>query len=312
MRDAGSREPATRTSLTSQRAYVGIGSNLGDRVVNIERALVALGALGKVLRQSSFYHTVPWGNPAQPWFLNGVVLLQTELEPRALLAGLRAVEEELGRVRRDRWGPRAIDLDLLLYEDREIDEPDLRIPHPHMHERAFVLVPLAEIDGRFNALRDALPAPELAGVVRVERENLRSMPEERALSASAHVRALAQFLTGGDALRVRVARADVDIEIAAQPHRIRAARSGDRSAADSAVARIDTIKADLVGIFHVGRAASFEGDVVEGDRELGYIEALGIRTPVHSMGGGRIVSVAIADGAPVEYGQPLFLIARGK
>ena len=294
------------------RAYVGIGSNLGNRLLNVERALAAIGAFGKILRRSSFYQTAPWGNPAQPRFLNAVVLLQTQLEPRALLAGLRAVEEELGRVRSVRWGPRAMDLDLLLYDDREIDEPDLQVPHPHMHERAFVLVPLAEIDDRFEMLRDALPAAELAGVVPLERESVTSMPEERALSVSTHVRALAQFLAEGEVLRVRVQRADLDIEVAAT-HCIRShERSGDRTPADSSIARIDTIKADLVGIFHAGRPVPLEGDVFDADRELGYIEALGIRTSIHSMGGGRLVSVAVRDGAPVEYGQPLFLVARGK
>ncbi|HEY6449757.1 MAG TPA: 2-amino-4-hydroxy-6-hydroxymethyldihydropteridine diphosphokinase [Candidatus Cybelea sp.] len=293
------------------RAYVGIGSNLGDRVLNLDRALAAIAAFGRILRRSSFYQTAPWGNPAQPWFLNAVVLLQTRLEPRALLASLRVVEEELGRVRSSRWGPRAMDLDLLLYDDREIDEPDLQVPHPHMHERAFVLVPLAEIDDRFETLRDALPAAELAGVVPLERESFTPMPEERALSASAHVRALAQFLAAGEVMRVRVQRADLDIEVAAQPHRSHE-RSGDRTSADSSLARIDTIKADLVGVFHAGRPAPLEGDVFDADRELGYIEALGIRTSIHSMGAGRLVSVAVRDGAAVEYGQPLFLVARGK
>lgn len=299
--------------MTSHRAFVGIGSNLGDRVLNVERALDGLGTLGKILGRSSLYRTAPWGNPSQPWFLNAVVLLQTQLAPRVLLAGLRALENELGRIRNQRWGPRTLDLDLLLYDDLQVDEPDLRLPHRHMHERAFVLVPLTEIDDRFKTLRDALPARELAGVVRVERESVTRMPEERALSASAHVRELARFLTGGDCCRVRVARGDVDIEVVAESHRAGApGRSADRTAADSPAQRIDTIKADLVGIFHVGRPAPTEGEVFDGDRELGFIEALGIRTSVHSMGGGRLVSVAVADGAPVEYGQPLFLVARGK
>ncbi len=299
--------------MTSHRAFLGIGSNLGDRLLNVERALGTLETLGRVLRKSSLYRTAPWGNRSQPWFLNAAILLETQLEPRVLLAGLRAVEDELGRVRGERWGPRTIDLDLLLYDDLEIDQPDLRLPHQHMHERAFVLVPLTEIDERFKTLRDALPASELAGVVRVERESVASMPDERAFSVSAHVDELAKFLSAGDVSRIRIARADVDIELVAQSRRVRRpARSEEPTSAESPVQRVDTIKAELVGIFHVGRPAPIEGEVFDGDRELGYIEALGIRTSVHSMGVGRLVSVAIADGAPVEYGQPLFLIARGK
>jgi biotin carboxyl carrier protein len=137
------------------------------------------------------------------------------------------------------------------------------------------------------------------------------MSEERLSSASERVRALAQFLAGDDAVRVRITRGDDDIEIAARPRHAQAyARPGERRSGDSATARIDTIKADLVGIFHVGRPVPTKGEVFDGDRELGYIEALGIRTPIHSMGAGRLVSVATDDGTAVEYGQPLFLIAR--
>jgi len=146
------------------RAYVGIGTNLGDRIANIERALEATSALGAIVRQSSIYRTKPWGNPNQPWFANVVILLETKLSPRDLLAALQRVEKNMGRAETERWGPRVIDLDLLLYDDLEIDEPDLRVPHAHLHERAFVLVPLAEIDGRFRELRDALPPVERMGV----------------------------------------------------------------------------------------------------------------------------------------------------
>ncbi len=293
------------------RAYVGIGSNLGDRVLNLERALAAIGAFGKFF--GGRLSTRPLRGEIRPshGFSTPSFYSKRNWSHAILLASLRVVEEELGRVRSSRWGARTMDLDLLLYDDREIDEPNLQVPHPHMHERAFVLVPLAEIDDRFETLRNALPAAELAGVAPLERESITSMPEERALSASAHVRALAQFLADGEVLRVRVQRADLDIEVAAKPHRS-PERSGDRTPADSSIARIDTIKADLVGIFHAGRPVPVEGDVFEADRELGYIEALGIRTSIHSMGPGRLVSVAVRDGAAVEYGQPLFLVARGK
>lgn len=299
--------------MSAHRAYVGIGSNLGNRFENVERALAALGALGAIVARSSLYRTAPWGNPEQPWFLNAVVVLQTELAPRMLLQRLRAVEDEAGRTRVERWGARTLDLDLLLYDDLRIDEPDLRVPHPLLRERAFVLVPLSEIDARFGALRDALSAEELAGVVRVEREQIASMPPKQGPSASERVRALAAFLAKSDVTRVRVRRGDDDVEIAVSSQRPRLSpRSDDRPAADQPPQRVDTIKADLVGIFHASRPTPVEGDLVDGDRELGYIEALGIRTPVHSMGSGRLVSVATADGAPVEYGQPLFLMVRGQ
>lgn len=294
------------------RAYIGVGTNLGDRVANAKRAVEAIERLGTIVARSSLYRTMPWGNTAQPWFLNAVVILETQLAPRTLLDRLQAVEADLGRIRRERWEPRVIDLDLLLYDDVEIATPDLRVPHPRLHERAFVLVPLAELDDRFAALRDALDASQLAGVVRVERESGADMPENRLLALRAHVRTLADFLASDDAVRVRVQRGDLDIEIGARPRGAAPARTGERAHAETASARVDAIKADLVGIFHHSRPRPVEGEAFDGDRELGYIEALGIRTPVNSMGGGRIVAVATSDGTPVEYGQPLFLVARAR
>jgi 2-amino-4-hydroxy-6-hydroxymethyldihydropteridine diphosphokinase len=293
-------------------AYIGIGSNLGDRAAYAERALTEIATLGGVARVSSFYRTAPWGNPDQPWYLNAVVAIETALPPRTLLERLRAIEESMGRVRDERWAPRTIDLDLLLYDDLELDEPGLRVPHPYLRERAFVLVPLAEIDGRFAALRDALAESELAGVVRIEREIVTKMPELEIRSVSKRIGALARFLSESGAARVRIERGDDAIEVAAGRRRRSSAESlrGD-GAIESAAARVDTIKADLVGIFHLSRPAPAGGEVVDGDRELGYIEALGIRTPVHSIGAGRIVAVAATDGAAVEYGQALFLISRG-
>lgn len=296
----------------THRAYVGVGSNLGDRFENAERALASLGTLGTVARQSSFYRTAPWGNREQPWFLNAVALLETELEPHALLQRLHAIEEAMGRVRGERWGARTVDLDLLLFDDAQIDEEGLRVPHPHLYERAFVLVPLAEIDDRFEAARDALHASELAGVARAERESATVMSEDGRL-ASERVRALARFLAESDAVRVRVKDDRGEIELVAAAKATRpAAQAGETKPADVVAQRVDTIKADLVGIFHVSRPVALEGDVLDGDRELGFIEALGIRTPIHSLGPGRLVSIATADGMPVEYGQPLFLVARGK
>lgn len=147
-------------------AYVGLGSNLGDSAATVERAIEALRRVGRVLRRSSLYVTKPWGKTDQPDFINAVALVETDLSPRDLLRHLKDLESELGRVSGERWGPRIIDLDLLTYGDLEIDETDLRVPHPQLYGRAFVLVPLAEIDARYAPARDKLDSTEIAGVVR--------------------------------------------------------------------------------------------------------------------------------------------------
>lgn len=131
------------------RAYVGVGSNLGDREATIRRALAMLGASSgvEVVAVSTLRETEPVGVVDQPWFLNGAVALETELRPQELLSLLLAVERELGRDRAGaRWGPRTIDLDLLVFEDEVIEEEWLRVPHPLVHERRFALEPLAELD----------------------------------------------------------------------------------------------------------------------------------------------------------------------
>src|SRR5947208_16761197 len=117
--------------LVAVRAFVGVGSNLGDRLENLRSAVRALsGTPGvRVVRSSSVYETSPVGGPEQGDFLNAVVEISTELEPHALLEALQRIENELGRVRAERFGPRTIDLDLLLYGDEEIDDPDLTVPH---------------------------------------------------------------------------------------------------------------------------------------------------------------------------------------
>lgn len=129
------------------RAYLGLGSNLGDRLENLRRAVALLGARGvRPLRSSRVYETDPVGGPPQPDYLNAVVEVEAEGSARDLLAACQGVEAEMGRVRRERWGPRVIDLDVLTFGREEVREPDLLIPHPRMHERAFVLVPLLELD----------------------------------------------------------------------------------------------------------------------------------------------------------------------
>ena len=121
---------------------VGLGANLGDRRSTLRRAAASLSGLGERTAVSPLYETAPVGGPPQPDYLNAVVVLETSLGPRALLDRLLSLEREAGRVRRRRWGPRLLDLDLLLYGDREIDLPGLRVPHPRMAERRFVLEPL--------------------------------------------------------------------------------------------------------------------------------------------------------------------------
>ena len=128
--------------------YVGLGSNVGDRSGMLRAALDRLAMLpdtelGKV---SSIYETEPVGVSDQPWFLNAVAQLDTELPPGQVMWNLQRVERSLGRIRREHWGPRTIDLDLLLAGDLVIDEPGLKVPHPELLHRAFALVPLVEID----------------------------------------------------------------------------------------------------------------------------------------------------------------------
>jgi 2-amino-4-hydroxy-6-hydroxymethyldihydropteridine diphosphokinase len=130
------------------RAYVGLGSNLGDRMAILDAAVRALDAdaFTHVMAVSRVYETEPVGGPAQGPYLNAVAVLETDRSPRELLDLLLATETGLGRVRAERWGPRTADLDLLLYDGPPIDSPDLVVPHPRAKERAFVLVPLLDAD----------------------------------------------------------------------------------------------------------------------------------------------------------------------
>lgn len=150
------------------RAFVGLGSNLGDRLANLQSAVDRLTATPgiAVVRSSRIYETAPVG-PPQPDYLNAVVEVSSRLSPRILLAACASVERGLGRVRTERWGPRTIDLDLLVYGDEEIDEPDLQVPHPRMHERAFVLIPLLELEAD-----PRLPGGRRAGDLRLGSEAL--------------------------------------------------------------------------------------------------------------------------------------------
>ncbi|MDH4567256.1 2-amino-4-hydroxy-6-hydroxymethyldihydropteridine diphosphokinase [Pseudomonas sp. BN414] len=151
-----------------ERVYIGLGSNLAEPVSQLRGALAALADLPRtrLAAVSSLYASDPLGPPDQPRYVNAVAALETELAPLELLDALQTIELAQGRVRKDeRWGPRTLDLDILLFGQRRIDEPRLQVPHYHMHARAFVLYPLAEIavdlqlpDGRpLQTLLDACP-----------------------------------------------------------------------------------------------------------------------------------------------------------
>lgn len=127
------------------RAYLGLGGNVGDTREYFRRAIEKLSALGTVAAVSSFYETEPWGGVAQANFLNAAVALDTELSPEALLTAIKKIEQELGRTPRERWGPREIDIDILLYGDTILKTDALTVPHPRLPERAFALRPLADI-----------------------------------------------------------------------------------------------------------------------------------------------------------------------
>ena len=154
------------TSRVHKIVYLSLGSNLGDRAANLQAAVTQLGSLGEVAAVSSFYETEPVELTAQPWFVNCAVKLDTEKMPRQLIAGILALEQSMGRQRKQKNGPRIIDIDILLFGSSIIEMPSLTVPHPKMHERRFVLEPMVEIapEARHpvfkrtvKELRDALP-----------------------------------------------------------------------------------------------------------------------------------------------------------
>lgn len=129
-------------------SYIGIGSNLSDKVAHCKSAVheVLMVDRHKLLAQSSLYKTEPLGYRNQDWFVNCVIKIETQLEPLDLLHALKAIESRLGRTETFRWGPRVVDLDILFFDEWEINTEELQIPHPRLQERQFVLIPLAEID----------------------------------------------------------------------------------------------------------------------------------------------------------------------
>ena len=130
------------------RAVIGLGANLGEPAAQLRAAIAAIARLSgtRILKASSLYRTAPVGYAAQPAFVNAAVAIETTLAPRALLDALLAIERSAGRERTFKDAPRTLDLDILLYGDRVIDEPGLRVPHPRLHERAFALAPLVEVE----------------------------------------------------------------------------------------------------------------------------------------------------------------------
>jgi len=126
-------------------AYLSLGSNIGDRVANIRECIARIGSVGHVSKVSSYYETEPMEWREQPWFVNSVVQLETELSAEELLTSIQRIEAELGRTRELLKGPRTIDIDILLLDFLVVDENNLQVPHPAMHKRRFVLEPLSEI-----------------------------------------------------------------------------------------------------------------------------------------------------------------------
>jgi len=142
------------------KAWLGLGSNLQQPAEQLKKALESLSSTEciEILRTSSFYRTPPWGDTQQDDFINAVAEIETSLEPVPLMHGLQCIETSMGRQRDGRrWGPRLIDLDLLLYGDQRVQSDELEIPHPRMHERAFVLMPMCELD-------DTLEIPARGGI----------------------------------------------------------------------------------------------------------------------------------------------------
>lgn len=163
------------SGLNRETAYLSLGGNLGDPALSMGAALRMLDANRetRVVAVSSLYRTPPWGKTDQPDFLNAAATIETSLSPRGLLDLCLEAERKLKRVREERWGPRLIDIDILAFGDRTIHEAGLEVPHPRMLERAFVLVPLAEIAPDFKAsgktLTDHLISADTTGIERLER-----------------------------------------------------------------------------------------------------------------------------------------------
>jgi len=167
--------PDTSSRTVRNLVYLSLGSNVGGREAHLRDALAKLGAAGRVVAVSSFYETEPVEFTNQPWFLNCAVALETSLTPQKLMSAILRIEEEMGRQRVQKKGPRSIDIDILLFDETIVDSQELTIPHPAMHQRRFVLEPLAEIAPELShpifkktirEMRDALPIGQAVQRVR--------------------------------------------------------------------------------------------------------------------------------------------------
>ena len=135
--------------MSTYTYHLSLGSNLGDRATQLSKARDLISTeVGSIMTESSIYETQPWGMEDQPWFLNQVIAVQSELDPSDVLSRIKKIEIQLGRLPAEKWHARHIDIDILLSDDKVIEEKDLIIPHPHFHERNFTLVPLMEIAGQ--------------------------------------------------------------------------------------------------------------------------------------------------------------------
>ena len=303
-------------------ARIGLGSNLGNAARNVERAILALGAIGTVTARSALYRSKPWGVRNQPDFVNAAALLETELVPYALLGALKNIERELGRRPAYRWGPRKIDLDILVYEGVVLAGPELEIPHPRLLERAFALVPLAEIDPSFLAARDALGSRDRLAVQRIRGGAARSPSIVNWDETLERARAAAEFCASAGLVRFRIEEDELGIEVRRPGRPARAAvppvseaaahTNGMHGSSNGSTVPAEkpktVLKAEFVGIVRFSRPSVTAGTVLVEDRELAYVESLGIRNPVRSAGKGRVADVFVTDGQAVEYGQPLFSI----
>ncbi len=144
-------------------AYIGLGSNMGDRVENLQSALKKIAAIGKttITAVSSHYLTPPWGVTEQNTFVNQVIAIDTGLSPLGLLRELKQIEIKMGRQAGARWGPRIIDLDILWYGGEQINLPELQIPHPYLRQRLFVLIPLEELNPELILPEDGMTVKEV-------------------------------------------------------------------------------------------------------------------------------------------------------
>ena len=217
-------------------ALLALGGNVGDVRATLDRAVTLLcdGRAVRLLARSGDYRTPPWGVEDQPPFVNAAVLLETALTPRELLGELKRLEAELGRTETYRWGPRVVDLDILDFAGRSLNEPDLILPHARLFERAFALAPLAEIDPAYRAALERLSA-----AARAEVQLLEGAPGRIGLVAArtaqpvdwdqtiARVRSAAAFCVDAGLERFRIEEDALTIEVSRRA--LRSKRRGPRS-----------------------------------------------------------------------------------